>query len=702
MTLPIPPTSPSPRRGLRRLLLGSVGGCLLTAAPGPASHAAEAGATVPLAGAQSSALDQAPDLGAVMDDTAVDGARLQLTRPPERAAAFAQLLAAQVDPASPLFHHWLTAAEIGAQFGPTPGAIAAVTAWLRSQGLTVTGLSASRLSLSFTGSAGQVSAAFAAPVHAYVLRGSRVAAFGSAPRLPAGLAGLVDGIVGLDGVRPQPLVAPVGPVVRGADGAWHRSGPGPALTSGTNGSTVEDVGPADFATIYDVTPLRTGSAPILGAGQTIAVVEDTDVLTRDWTRFRGTFGLSSYPGTLSITHPGCADPGRNADEIEAALDMEWATAVAPAAAVTVASCSNATGGIEGALQGLVDQAAPPRVISVSYGECESALGASTAMAWASLLQQGQAEGISIFVSSGDSGAAGCDQGNSIAANGIAVNGLASSPYDIAVGGTDFNDAASNTVANYWTGTNTAAYGSAKSYIPEQPWNDTCADPILAHYEGSASTIAFCNTSTGQQFLQPGGAGGGSSVLFAKPAFQSGGIAGMPNDGARDLPDVALFAANGLWGHALLFCMSDPLEGGSACTYGSGTAITMNSAGGTSFAAPAMAGIQALIDQKKGAAQGNPAARLYALAAHQYSTTPTACQSSNGAATPSSCLFHDSAIGGIDQACRAGQANCVTAGNTYGVLSLSATSEVDAYPAGAGYDRANGLGSLDVARLVNAY
>ena len=681
------------RSSIRLALLGA-----LTASP----LAAVAAPVVTLSGTRSASLSGAADLGALTNDAPIASTRILLKRAAAQQAAFDQLTTAQQDPASPLYHRWLSAGEIGAEFGPPAASVSKVAGWLRAQGLTVGAVSPTRMSIAFSGTAGAVGAAFHAAVHGYQLHGSPLAALSSDPQIPSELAGIVGGLTGLSGTRPEPLVRPVGPVARAEDGSWHgASGAAPGLTTTYNGAQQEDVAPADFATIYNVNPLRTGSAPTLGSGQTIAVVEDSDIKTADWNSFRAAFGLSGYAATLSVTHPGCGDPGSNGDEGEAALDAEWATAIAPAAAITLASCSNASGGIQASLQGLVDAAAPPRVISVSFGECESQLGSAAAQSWAALLQQGAAEGVSIFVSTGDSGSAGCDQNAAIASNGIAVNGLASSQYDVAVGGADFDDFATNTVSTYWNATNTGTYGSAKSTIPEIPWNDTCANPVLASYEGSASTLSFCNTSTGRNFLAPGGAGGGASTLFAKPSFQSG-VYGIPNDHARDLPDVVLFASNGLFGHALVYCMSDTAQGGSACSYGNGAAVTASSAGGTSFAAPAFAGIQALIDQRKGAAQGNPDPRLYVLSVRQGNQFGTGCTSSYGTGQPAGCVFHDITTGGIDQACSSGSASCYSAGNSYGVLSTSAARQSDAYGAAIGYDLTSGLGSVNVANLVGAY
>ncbi len=668
--------------------------------------AAPIAATAALTGSRPPALDTATDLGALDSALPLSAVTISLSRTPARQQAFDALVAAQANHASPQYHQWLTAGAIGTGYGPSQAAINAVVQWAMSANLHVVSIAPSGMWMVVSGTVGALGRAFHTAIHGYRTEDGRtIVASTGGEAVPAALGSIVAG-VRLNGYQPRPLVVPAGPVVRHGNGGWSAApGATPSFTFTDDGAQQEDVAPADYATIYDVNKLRTAASPVLGSGETIAVVEDTDMKAADFNTFRSTFGLSSYTGTLTQVHPGtgCTDPGSNADEVEAALDAEWAGALAPDASIVLASCADTStgGGIQAALQGLVSESTPPPVISVSYGECESELGTSAAQSWAEILEEASAEGVSVFVSSGDSGSAGCDQDATIATHGLAVNGLASSSYDVAVGGTDFDDLATKTVATYWNTTNTSIDGSAKSYVPETPWNNTCANPILSSYEGSASTLAFCNTATGREFLAPAGDGGGASAIFAKPSWQA--ATGVPADGKRDLPDVSMFAANGLWGHALVYCMSDTAEDGTACTYSSGSVIEASSAGGTSFAAPALAGIQALIDGKKGAKQGNAASRLYALASSQFSgSTASSCASSQGASSGTSCVFHDVRIGGNDQACKSRGTNCYSGGKSYGVLSTSTSAEADGYPAGTGYDEATGLGSLDVANLVNAF
>ena len=315
------------------------------------------------------------------------------------------------------------------------------------------------------------------------------------------------------------------------------------------------------------------------------VVEDTDLYngTGDWAVFRQTFGLTAqYPsGSLTQIHPAsnfgeasCDSPGINEDDAEAAIDVEWASAAAPNAAIVMASCASTTnfGGFI-ALQNLLTNGSTlPSVVSISYGESETQYGAAGNFYVNVLYQTAAAMGVSIFVSSGDSAAAASDRGGVAAIYGIGVSGFASTPYNVAVGGTDFADYAAGTTGNYWSPTNNQYYNSALSYVPEIPWNDSCGSSILATFKGFSTaygTTGLCNAFP--EFSDTvGGSGGpsgcatgarsidyavsGTCAGYPKPAWQS--ISGNPSDGVRDIPDVALFASNGQWGHFYVVCYSD--------------------------------------------------------------------------------------------------------------------------------------------------
>jgi subtilase family serine protease len=329
---------------------------------------------------------------------------------------------------------------------------------------------------------------------------------------------------------------------------------------------------------------------------------------------------------------------------------------------------------------------------------------------AGLWQQAALEGVSVIVASGDGGAAGCDDFNTErwAVSGIQANGLASTPYNLAVGGTDFLDTSENANSLYWSTTNGPGGKSAKSYVPETAWNDSCAGSVLFTFARFGSGIDFCNSGIGLNFLDILASGGAPSFIYAKPLWQKV-VYGVPSDGVRDTPDVSLFGSNGFWNHAILFCMSDPKQGGVPCDYSKPVNTLNNSAGGTSFTAPQFASIQALINQKTAARQGNPAPIYYVLAAFEYGlpslpnkTGQAYCNASLGIGVSPLCGFHDVTSGNIDVPCF-GTNNCYgSSSTTYGVLSTSDTTLSVAYPATPAWDFATGLGSINVTNIVSVW
>jgi hypothetical protein len=636
------------------------------------------------------ARNPANDRGRMGDAVSMPHLLLQLRRPAAQEQALEALIDELHDPHSPNYHRWLGASDIGTQFGPAPTDITTVTNWLQQHGFTVNGVYPSGLVIDFSGTAGQVRAAFHTDIHNLFVNGSiRFANMGD-PQIPAALAPAVAGVVALHNIPPR---------------HYHQ-----AKSQYTAGSGSYLVTPSDLATIYNFNPLY--AAGDTGQGQTIYLLEDTDLYsTADWSTFRSTFGLSGYTaGSLTTVHPqplhgsaNCTDPGVNGDDDEAILDAEWASAAAPSAAIVMATCTN----ILTAIQNLVNASSPPAIMSISYGECEASNGSGNNAAFNSIYQQGAAEGISIFVSSGDNDAAVCDDRDTAkaASHGIAVNGWASTPYNVAVGGTDFSDTYFGTNSTYWNASNTATYGSARSYIHEIPWNDSCASQLIAAYvTGSTLTYGasgFCNSATARSddLLNIVGGSGGPSTIYGKPSWQSG-IVGNPGDGVRDLPDVSLFAANGVWGHYYVFCLSDPNNGGNGC---SGAPSTWNGAGGTSFSAPIFAGIQSLVNQYTGSAQGNPNPVYYQIANTEYGASGnSACYSDNTNPVGGSCAFHDVTLGDNDADCTSGSPNCYLPSGTYGVLSTSTSSFAPAYNARIGWDFTTGIGTVNVYNLVTGW
>ena len=554
------------------------------------------------------ALDPANDRGIVSDSLELSHMLLVLKRPPARELAFETMVGELTDRTSPNYRRWLSAREIGDKYGPAEQDIAVVRNWLASQGFAVNRVYPSRLAIDFSGDAGKVREAFYTEIHKFDVDGQSHIANVSDPRIPASFAPVIEGI----------CVAQRFP--------WpYRRSWRPAWTVDNCGLGNSDlvpncyfVTPPDLATIYDLGPLFKNKNT--GTGETIAVVEDFDIYSAsDWTMFRSLFGLSGYTnGSVASVHPGnCTDPGTNGDDFEAILDAEYSSAAAPDAAIQVASCasSKTTWGLTIAVENLVNETSPPPIISASYIWCEADAGKANNKAYYDAWQQAAAEGISVFVSSGDEGAAACDYGKKEASNGIAVNGLASTPYNVAVGGTDFGDTYEHQDSTYWSSTNSTDYGSALSYVPEIPWNSSCASELIANYvTGSKVTYGtngFCNVSKGASFITTYAGGGGPSACalkgckgYPKPSWQS--VLGNPADKLRDIPDVALFSAGPVWGHAYVVCFSDPAHDfGAPCKDFPNSWIYGY---GTSFASPIMAGVQALVDQSAGAAREIPIPR----------------------------------------------------------------------------------------------
>jgi len=356
------------------------------------------------------------------------------------------------------------------------------------------------------------------------------------------------------------------------------------------------------------------------------------------------------------------------------------------------------------------------VISMSYGVCEVLNGASANAAFNSAFQSAAAAGVSIFVSSGDDGASSCARdfagGNSYAFPGIGVTGWGESVYNVSVGGTDFEDVynaleGGAPVSTYWNSTNGTTFGSAKSYVPEIPWNDSCASFVIYNAEKFSApygTSGFCNSSTGASFLSTAAGSGGPSNCakgsgnpnyayvesttcsgYPKPSWQNG-IFGNPKDGVRDIPDVSLFASNGVWGHYVIICASDAASGGVPCT---GVPDTWFGVGGTSASAPAMAAIQALVDQKWGIRAGNPNPTYYSIAKTEYGTAGnSSCYSINQTSGTTTCVFYDITQGDIDINCRYNgtvfKADCYLPSGTNGTLSTQPIGSLKLTAGGSGY------------------
>ena len=531
---------------------------------------------------------------------------------PAQQADLEQLLAEQQDPSSPNYHHWLTPEEYADRFGVSQGDLNQVTAWLQAQHLTVAAVARGRNWVAFRGAARDVEEAFGTELHRYEVNGALHYANASAPSIPAALDPVVLGIHGLNDIRLQPAIR------------FAKTLPaGSSRPNYTSGSGNHYLAPDDIAAIYDMQPLY--NAGIDGTGQRLVVVGQTQINLSDLEQYRTYFNLPAHDPQVILV-PNTTNPGiSNSDLVEADLDLELSAAVARNVSVLYVFSADVTD----AVQYAIDQNLAP-VLSMSYGACEAltpASDASTLQSWAS---QANAQGITWLAASGDSGAADCVGESSRASYGLAVDLPAAIPQVTGVGGTEFAEGS----GSYWNSTNSASRASALSYIPEAVWNDSAL-------VGS-----------------PTAGGGGASVNFPKPSWQAG--TGVPSDGARDVPDVALAASADHDGY-LIF------SGGNEVVVG-----------GTSAGAPSFAGITALVNQytvSKGyqasPGLGNINPRLYGLA-----------QAMPG-------VFHDVTAGNnIVNACPGKARTC------------SATQV--GFSAGTGYDQATGLGSVDTYNLVTSW
>ena len=662
-----------------------------------------------LAGNTRPEANAANDQGPVPDNMPITHILLQLQHSAQQEQSVDNLIDQLHDPNSTNYHQWLTVSQFGQSFGLAQQDLTTIAGWLQSQGFTVNSVYPNGMLMDFSGTAGQIKTAFHTEIHNLMVDGTPHIANMSDPQIPAALARAIAGIVSLHNFWPHPMFSPRGDYT---------------FTNG-DGFTEYAVVPGDLATIYNLSPLF--KAGTVGTSQTVVVVEDSNLYsTADWTNFRTTFGLSAYTGgKLTEVHPAstgtnnCTSPGVNGDSIEAAVDAEYASAAAPNATIEVATCADTSTTFGGliAIENLVNAStkAPP-VISVSYGECEALNGASSNAAFNSAYQQAVTEGVSVFVAAGDDGAAACDRFVSAATHGIGITGWGDTPYNVAVGGTDFGDTYAGTNSTYWRSTNSKSYESAISYVPEIPWNDSCASVLVATIEGFTTTYGssgFCNSSTGEaDFLTTVAGGGGPSECatgapsksgvvsgsckgYARPSWQTG-VVGLPANKVRNIPDVSLFAANGLWGHYYPICYSDVSNGGASCA---GAPDTWAGAGGTSFSSPIMAGIQALVNQANGGRQGNPNVVYYKLAASEYGTTGNAaCSSTLGNAAASTCTFYDVTQGDMDLNCTS-TVDCYLPSGTNGVLSTSDSSYLPAFGTTTGWDYATGIGTVNANNLV---
>lgn len=615
------------------------------------------------------------DRGAVPDSFQAERLVLVLRRSPAREAALHQFLDAVDTPGSSLYHKWLTPEQFGESYGPDAADIAAVSGWLQHHGFTIGRVSRGRLTIEFSGTAGQIRTAFHTAIRSYVINGNQYYANNTDPQIPAALTPVVAGLTPLNNFRPTPYTKILGQAV------YDRSERKfvPQWTFPTT-ATVLYLGPADFALQYDLNGVY--ASGLTGRGVTIGIIGASNVDPAAIATYRSFFGLP--PVQFNAIVDG-KDPGQNNAAGESYVDVELAGAVAPAASIDLYTAADTSlqSGLYLAAQRAVDDDVAT-VLSTSYGLCERDLGSAGNQFWAELWEQAAAQGQTSFVSAGDGGPAGCDDFNSPqpAQDGTAVNGFASTPWNVAVGGTDFYYSSYNGMAaaqqsqraTYWNLVGTLfPTTTLLQPVPEQPWNDPFGlnissggvynprNPTIGASSGGPSNCSMgTDASDGTYSSCSGG--------YTKPFWQVG--TGVPSDGVRDLPDVSLFAAAGENDSGYPVCMST-----YECVVSDGN-LTVSFVGGTSSSTASMAGIMALIAQRYGP-QGQADYILYPLAAQH----PSA--------------FHDITVGSNIVPCEQGSPNCslsTASDNTNGFYTLG-------YYAKSGYNMATGLGSVDAGLLV---
>ncbi len=489
-------------------------------------------------------------------------------------AELAALLSAIENPASPQYHHYLTAAQYAAAFGPSEAERDTALATLRALGFTVTATDDASGLAQASGSVGKIEAVFG--VHLYDERtadGAQYIAADGIPHLPVALAAVVTGVVGLD-TRP----------------AVQRRSPQLGLAPQATGGGGLD--PSALRAAYDVTPLT--SQGLDGSGETIAIAEID--------RFRQS-DVSTYDSAFALTTPDVqvvkVAGGTTTTSPEPVLDIEVLQAIAPKAQIIAYESGSDLDSLAQMFDRIVSDNRA-QIVSISLGACELGVDNSSASGFLDALdsafQRADAQGMSVLVSSGDSGAYGCQD------NHLSVDLPAASPFVTAVGGTALFPGADN------------SYGS------EDGW------------EGP---------------LEGSGGGGGLSVLYQQPTWQTGpGVANTYSDGMRQVPDVSA-DADPLTGYRIYYSGDNDCSGNDCWTV----------VGGTSAAAPFWAGLIALANQQGHRKLGflNPA--LYAIGA---------AGANGGAGSP----YHDVTAGG----------------NLY-------------YQATSGWDYSTGWGSPDAATLV---
>ncbi len=596
--------------------------------------------SVPLQGSVAPLARIENDIGHLSGETRLSGVTIYFRLTAQQQAELDALVQAQQTPGSPSYHKWLTPAEYASRFGLSDSDLEKIQTWLELQGFIVDCASESRTSIRFSGTVGQVELAFQTEIHHYDIGGETHFANATQLSIPVALSDVIQAVRNLNDFRPKPQV--------------RFRKPSPDFTSGQTGNHY--LTPKDVATIYDVNAAYNSSYN--GTGQSIAIVGQSEVEVSDVEHFQSAAGLTIKDPTLVLVPNSGSAKLSTGDESESDLDLEYSGGMGTGATIYfVYVGDNPNYGVFDSVQYAVDTRIAP-IISISYGACETDLSSNDFSTLESIMEQGASQGQSIIAASGDNGSTSCYSDSSLTTaqqEALAVNYPASSAYVTGLGGTEFPSSdVSSSNTTYWQSANGSdLVNSAKSYIPEQTWNDD-------------------SSSNSQNPLAAGG--GGTSALTARPSWQTG-VPGILSGSYRLVPDISLSSSPVNAGY--LYCSSDSQATGitGSCTNGfrdsSDKYVTV--AGGTSFAAPIFAGMLSIINQKENSTgQGVVNSTLYKLAANS-STYASA--------------FHDITSGGNQ--CTLGAQYCSSAG-------------ASKYPATTGYDEATGLGSIDLNNLMSAW
>ena len=579
------------------------------------------------------------DIGRISAETRLSGITIHFKPTAQQQAGLDALVQAQQAPGSAQYHQWLTPAEFARRFGMSDNDLEKVRMWLELQGLTVDRISDSHTSISFSGTVRQVELAFQTEVHRYKVDDKTHFANATQLAIPVALASVIQSVRNLNDFRPRPQVR-----VRNTT---------PAFTSSQSGNHY--LTPKDVATIYDVNAAY--SSGYNGTGQSIAIVGQSQINVLDIEHFQSAAGLTVKDPTLVLVPGSGTTQNSSGDQAESDLDLEYSGAMGTGATIYfVYVGNNQNYSVFDSVQYAVDTRIAP-IISISYGACETELSASDFSTLEAIMEQGASQGQSIISASGDDGSTSCYGDKNLTTaqrQALVVDYPASSAYVTGVGGTEFatSDVSSSNTTYWQSATGSDVISSAKSYIPEQTWNDDSSQYGLA------------------------AGGGGISLLTARPSWQKG-VAGIPSGNYRLVPDISLDSSPANAGY--LYCTSDTSAWSQgqqgSCTSGFRDSSTndLNVAGGTSFAAPIFAGMLSIINQRENSTgQGLVNSTLYTLA-------------SNSSIYASA--FHDITSGGNQ--CSAGSQYCSSAGQS-------------GYPAATGYDTATGLGSFDLYNLLGSW